>query len=330
MNSVAAGTTPVVTHCATCGTEIVAGILACPGCLALVHSEQLKTLFEQATAASRGADRDAELAAWNSALGLLPIRSRQHTIVAAKIAGLSAGPDINATATPQPQSRFWKWMVGLGPVGILVWKLKFLAVALLMNGKVLLLGLTKASTFLSMLLAFGVYWTAWGMWFALGLVISIYIHEMGHVVALRRYGIAATAPMFVPGLGAFIRLRQASLPPLQNARVGLAGPVWGLGAASASWAMSKLGGGPMWAAIAHTERGSTSSIFCPFGSSMAIGGSRRWGACIGGRSAAHSASHGLSRATGCSRCWQSLRQYVRSIRAHRTSPTSACGRNSCS
>src|SRR5678816_1406719 len=46
---------------------------------------------------------------------------------------------------------------------------------------------------LSMLLAFGVYWTAWGMWFALGLVLSIYVHEMGHVVALRRYGIAATA-----------------------------------------------------------------------------------------------------------------------------------------
>src|SRR6185436_5687170 len=100
-------------------------------------------------------------------------------------------------------------------------------------------------------LAFGVYWAAWGMWFALGLVLSIYIHEMGHVVALRRYGIAATAPMFVPGLGAFIRLRQ-SLPPRQSARVGLAGPLWGLGAAAAAWAVALAGGSAMWSAIAHT------------------------------------------------------------------------------
>ena len=66
--------------------------------------------------------------------------------------------------------------------------MKFVFIALLGNLKFLLLGLTKAGTMFSMLLAFGVYWTAWGMWFALGFVLSIYVHEMGHVVALRRYG----------------------------------------------------------------------------------------------------------------------------------------------
>jgi Zn-dependent protease len=250
MSSIPALSDPAATLCAKCGTEIASGILACPGCLTLIHSEQLKNLGEQAADASRVGDRDAELTAWNHALTLLPVGSRQHATVSNKIAALSSS--IEPTPTPQPQSRVWKRIVGLGPAGIFLWKMKFLAVALLTNGKVLLLGLTKASTFFSMLLAFGVYWTAWGMWFALGLVLSIYVHEMGHVVALRRYGIAATAPMFVPGLGAFIRLRQASLPPSQNARVGLAGPAWGLGAASAAWAMSKLGAGPMWAAIAHT------------------------------------------------------------------------------
>jgi hypothetical protein len=167
------------------------GILACPGCLTLIHSEQLKRLGQQAGDASRVADRDAELTAWNRALTLLPVGSRQHATVSRKIAALSSS--IEPTPTPQPQSRVWKWIVGLGPAGVFLWKMKFLAVALLTNGKVLLLGLTKASTFFSMLLAFGVYWTAWGMWFALGLVLSIYVHEMGHVVALRRYGIAATA-----------------------------------------------------------------------------------------------------------------------------------------
>jgi Zn-dependent protease len=244
---------PVAVRCATCGTEIAVGLLACPGCHRLIHAEQLKTLFEQGAAASQAGDRHAELSAWQSALQLLPAGSKQHTAVAEKIASFPASSSQQRPApSAQPQSRFWKWIVGLGPIGLLAWKLKFLAVALLANGKILLLGLTKASTVLSMLLAFGVYWTAWGMWFALGLVLSVYIHEMGHVVALRGYGIPATAPMFVPGLGAFIRLRQTSLPPFQNARIGLAGPVWGLAAAVAAWAASKLGGGPMWSAIAHT------------------------------------------------------------------------------
>jgi len=90
------------------------------------------------------------------------------------------------------------------------------------------------------------------MWFAAGLVISIYVHEMGHVAALRRYGIAASAPMFIPGVGALVRLRAQRLAPHEDARIGLAGPMWGLGAAVAAFAGGRLGGGPMYAAIAHT------------------------------------------------------------------------------
>jgi Zn-dependent protease len=225
-------------------------MLACPGCGRLLHSAELKELSDRASAASRDGDHAAARAAWTQALQLLPAGSRQHDAVAERLSALAPGPTA-AAAPPEPQSRFWKWIVGLGPIGAALFKLKFVLVALLGNGKLLLLGLTKATTLLSMLLAFGVYWTAWGMWFALGLVLSIYVHEMGHVVALRRYGIAATAPMFVPGLGAFIRLRQA-LPPAQSARVGLAGPLWGLGAAAVAWAATVVGGSPMWSAIAHT------------------------------------------------------------------------------
>ena len=46
-----------------------------------------------------------------------------------------------------------------------------------------------------MLLSAVVYWTIWGWKFAVGVVLSIYVHEMGHVQALQRYGIKATAPM---------------------------------------------------------------------------------------------------------------------------------------
>jgi Zn-dependent protease len=129
-------------------------------------------------------------------------------------------------------------------------KSKFALVLLFTKGKLLLMGLTKASTFFSMLLSFGVYWTVWGWKFAAGLVISIYIHEMGHVMALRKFGIHATAPMFIPGLGAFIRLKEYPPDARSDARTGLAGPIYGLGAATGAYLIYLATGFPIWAAIA--------------------------------------------------------------------------------
>jgi len=93
----------------------------------------------------------------------------------------------------------------------------------------LLLGLTKGGTLFSMLLSAGVYWTIWGWKFAFGIVLSIYIHEMGHVQALQRYGIKATAPMFIPGIGAVIRLKQYRPTPART-------PGSGSPARSGDWA----------------------------------------------------------------------------------------------
>jgi Zn-dependent protease len=76
-----------------------------------------------------------------------------------------------------------------------------------------------------------------GIGFAIGIVATIYVHEMGHVAALRRYGIEASAPMFVPGFGAFVRLKQYPTDAHEEARTGLAGPLWGLVAASVAAAL---------------------------------------------------------------------------------------------
>jgi Zn-dependent protease len=97
----------------------------------------------------------------------------------------------------------------------------------------------------------GVYWSRYGIWLALGVVLSIYVHEMGHVFALMRYGVRASAPLFVPGLGALVRLNQSLVDPKQDARVGLAGPIWGTGAALACAGIYELTGQPIWAAIAQ-------------------------------------------------------------------------------
>lgn len=240
-------------RCERCHTEVAPGLRACPGCHRLMFSRELQELSDEASVAAERGDRAAELRAWRMSLDFLPADSRQFAIISAKVQALSRTTDTGESSTTQGvPSGAWKAIAILGPIGLLLWKFKFLVVLALTKGKLLLLGLTKASTFLSMLVSMGVYWTAWGLPFAVGFVLSIYIHEMGHVAALRRYGIAATAPMFIPGVGAFIRMRQAPMNPREDARVGLAGPLWGLGAALASYAIALMGGGAFWAAIAKT------------------------------------------------------------------------------
>ena len=234
-----------------CGTEISASLLVCPACHRLVHAEALKDLAARAETAGAHGDGAGALAAWRSSLEMLPPNSRQFAAVAERIAVLSHAADDRSRAEV-PRSGQWKWLAALGPLGLLAWKFKVLVVAVLSKGKLLVLGLTKISTLASMFAALGVYWAQWGLWFAAGLVLSIYVHEMGHVAALRRYGIAASAPMFIPGFGALIRVKQMHFSPRENARVGMAGPVWGLGAAAAALAVAQLGGGPMWVAVART------------------------------------------------------------------------------
>jgi Zn-dependent protease len=74
---------------------------------------------------------------------------------------------------------------------------------------------------------------------------------MGHVQALQRYGIKATAPMFIPGIGAVIRLKQYPANPREDARVGLAGPMWGMSAALVAYVIYRATRVAIWGAIAH-------------------------------------------------------------------------------
>lgn len=109
-------------------------------------------------------------------------------------------------------------------------KFKGLLVLLLSQAKVIALGLTKLGTVGSMLVSMGFYTSRYGWALAPGGVLCVYLHEMGHVFALKRLGIKASAPMFIPGLGAVIFLRQQFFSPREDARHGLAGPRWGCAA----------------------------------------------------------------------------------------------------
>ena len=89
--------------------------------------------------------------------------------------------------------------------------------------------LATAGTALVSVAAYSLFF---GWTFAAGFVILIFVHEMGHVIALRREGIKASAPMFIPFMGAVITARSLGDNALAEARVGLAGPILGsLGAA---------------------------------------------------------------------------------------------------
>lgn len=244
-------------QCDGCGTEVAAALHSCPACGRLVHARQLKALAQQAEQAAASGDRTGALEHWRTALELLPPNSRQHQQVSGKIDALAhsvpASPQAAsaAPATADTQKRRWgKSAAGVGALGLLLWKFKFVITFVLTKGKLLLLGLTKSSTLLSMLLSMGVYWAAWGWKFAVGLVLSIYVHEIGHVAALRHYGIKASSPMFIPGFGALVRLRQRPNNALEDARVGLAGPTWGLGAAVAAYGVGMATGWGSWLAIA--------------------------------------------------------------------------------
>ena len=233
------------TQCAQCATEHPRTALACPACGALVHGEELKRLALEAETATRAGDLARARDRWTTALKLLPANSQQHAAISSRILALASDIERQPADRPQTVNDATPWWrrgaAGLASaVLLLVSKLKFL-----------LLGLTKASTFLSMFAFFGVYWSIYGWPLALGLVLTIYIHEMGHVAMLRRLGIESGAPMFIPGVGALVMLRQHVTDPLTDARIGLAGPLWGLGAALAALGCYLATGAEIWFAIAQ-------------------------------------------------------------------------------
>ena len=229
--------------CARCETELSPFALACPACSALVHRAKLEKLAGLADAAVAQGDHAAARAHWLEARQLVPLRSEQHELIGARITDLTTRIE---GASAQPSTRTggsWKRRtIGVGAaIGLLlVGKLKFL-----------LLGLSKLSTVASMFGFILVYWSIHGWPLAVGLAGSIYVHEMGHVAMLRRLGINASAPLFIPGVGALVMLRQHVTDPVTDARIGLAGPVWGLGAAVVAWVIYQITGTPIWLAIAE-------------------------------------------------------------------------------
>jgi Zn-dependent protease len=128
-------------------------------------------------------------------------------------------------------------------------------IALLTKFKAVLLLLPKLKLFASsgtILVSLAAYALLWGWAFAAGFIALLFVHEMGHVIALRREGVKASGPMFIPFLGAVIAARSLGNSALAEARVGLAGPILGSIGAAACILVWHVTGNELWRALAYT------------------------------------------------------------------------------
>jgi Zn-dependent protease len=136
----------------------------------------------------------------------------------------------------------------LGPIlaAIIAFAAKFKTILLLLPKLKLL---TTAGT---MLVSIAAYALIWGVPFAAGFVVLLLVHELGHVIQLRREGIKASAPMFIPFMGAVITSKSLGENALAEARVGLAGPILGSIGAAACIFIWHATGNDIWRALAFT------------------------------------------------------------------------------
>ena len=129
-----------------------------------------------------------------------------------------------------------------------------IAVLLVTKGKAVLLLLPKLkilTTSGTMLVSIAAYALIWPWTFAIGFVLLLLLHELGHVIQLRREGVEASAPMFIPFLGAVVAAKSLGEDAAAEARVGLAGPILGSIATLIPLGIWLATGDDFWRALAY-------------------------------------------------------------------------------
>lgn len=168
--------------------------------------------------------------------------------------------EANAVLTPEPpvppepptaeeldkerkRSRLKKLGALLIPLVLLASKAKGLLLAVVKIKAVTTLG--------TMFVSIAAYAWAFGWPFAVGFVLLLFVHEMGHVIQLRREGVEASAPIFIPFLGAVIAAKSLGEDAAAEARVGLAGPILGTIGTLIPLAIWLATGSDLWRALAY-------------------------------------------------------------------------------
>jgi Zn-dependent protease len=213
--------------------------LVCGVCHALIHAGRLEALAADAARHEQRREIDSAREDWSRALELLPPESTQAEWVRNNVRRL----DALAASTAAAGSRH-AWASKLGPLAPLV--------VLLANGK-FLLALFKLKFLLSLGTFVAFYWALYGAKFGIGFAVLILVHEMGHYIDIKRRGLPADMPVFLPGFGAYVRWSALGVTARTRAFVSLAGPMAGaIGAAAcaAAWLQT---GDSLWLGLASAS-----------------------------------------------------------------------------
>ena len=144
----------------------------------------------------------------------------------------------------------------IAAIAFLFWKLKFLLVAIFKFKIFTVAG--------SMLVSIGAYALLWGWQFAVGFVLLLLVHELGHVLEAKRQGLPVSAPMFIPFLGALITLKRLPDNAWNEAKVAIAGPILGGLGAAAVWGAGEYYDSELLVALAFTGFFLNLFILAPF------------------------------------------------------------------
>jgi Zn-dependent protease len=234
-------TPDLISNCRRCGHELALGATACDQCHTLVHAEQLAQLSEEARKAEAKGELRRARDLWQQGLPLLPPDSKQAQWIRDHAQALDlAAVRAEVVVEKPPAENTWARKLGpLAPIAILLAKGKSLLVLLKLN-------------FVLSLFAFmGFYWAAFGMKFGIGFAVLILLHEMGHFIDIKRRGLPADMPIFLPGLGAFVKWRAMGVSLKTRAEVSLAGPFAGWIASVACALLWWKTGDGLWAALAR-------------------------------------------------------------------------------
>lgn len=151
---------------------------------------------------------------------------------------------------PSLGQRLKKLLAPIGMALVLVLKfgakLKFLVIPLVKFFPILL------KTGGTMVLSIGAYALAWGWRFAVGFVLLIFVHECGHLLVARCFGLKVGAPVFIPFMGALIALKDAPKDAWMEAWVGIGGPLLGATGAVVCEVLFVVSGNPLFHALAFT------------------------------------------------------------------------------
>lgn len=185
---------------------------------------------------------------WLAGLQLLPHTSKQYDWIQQHAHELEVAPLEAAgkrAQVPEPGSKRTesKWAKRLGPLGPIA--------ILLAKGKTFLFALFKLKFLFSFAAFIGLYWAMWGMKFGIGFAVLILLHEMGHFIDIKRRGLPADMPVFLPGLGAYVRWQALGVPLETRAEISLAGPLAGFLVAVACAMLWWQTRNPFWAALAR-------------------------------------------------------------------------------